>query len=416
MNNTMDSSFSRGPAGRAARRAAAKHFAAIALISSAAFAADPQVEVLTRSGAKFAGTLSRWSADGLVVNGGGVRTSDVWTLRFPDHIVRPVEGDWLVLANGDRIPVSVRRARDDTVEADWTNAPLRPAWNGPLESVSAFVYQLPAAPRLRRQWLAAIEKVPSGADHMQFVTGDRLSGEFTQLDGLALTVKAAFGPTQLDRQRVRWLRLDRELQSFPEVSDPWWCAWLTDGSRITATDCRPGDNLDVTIELPIGGAITVAQHEIVKLQRFDERIAPLSRRTPKSTTYTPYLSGERAVRVDRNVLGGPLVVRGEEFAVGLGMASRMSVTYPLEPGDREFRAFVGIDDAAEGRGSVRFRIHIDGRVVWESDEVTGAMPLVTCPPASLSSAKELTVEVDFGQFGDVGDIANWCDAVIVRRE
>jgi hypothetical protein len=233
------------------------------------------------------------------------------------------------------------------------------------------------------------------------------------LDGQQIAVTASFGATQLDRQRVRWVRLDRELQSFPDIKPPWWCAWLTDGSRITAANCRPGDNLDVQLTLPLGGSFAVPWHEIVRLQRFGREIVPLSGRAPQSVTYTPYLSGERTVRRDRNVLGSPLVVRGMEAAVGLGMVSAMTATYRIEPEDREFRAQVGIDDAAEGRGSARFRILLDGRTVWESEEITGQTPLATCPPVSLGGAKELTLQVDFGDSADVGDYADWCHAVII---
>jgi hypothetical protein len=391
----------------------------LALLTSAASAADPETEVVTTSGATVAGRLTEWTASQLVIRGDVAHTlpaADVWTITFPAHRLRPVEGDWLILANGDRVAASVRRVRDNRVDAEWTTAPLRPRWSGPLESVSALVFNLPAAPRLRRLWLAAIENAPAGADQIQFVTGERLVGEFTHLEGQQIAMTASFGATQLERQRVRWVRLDRELQSFPDVETPWWCVWLTDGSRITATDCRPGENLDVQLALPLGGSFAVPWHEVARLQRFGREIAPLSRRTPKSTSYTPYLSGERTLHRDRNVQGSPLVVRGTEAAVGLGMVSAMSATYRIEPQDREFRAQIGIDDAAEGKGSARFRILLDGRATWESDEITGQSPLATCPPVSLKGAKELTLQVDFGDAGDVGDYADWLDAVIVRGE
>lgn len=389
------------------------------LCTTTAVAADPDVEVVTMSGQTVSGRLTAWTPSRLTVHGESqtsVPTTDVWTVTFPDHLIRPVEGDWLVLANGDRLAASIHRVRDDRADANWTTAPLRNAWSGPLESVSALVFNLPAAPRLRRQWLAAIENAPAGSDQIQFVTGDRLQGEFTQLDGQQIAITASFGATQLDRQRVRWVRLDRDLQTFPDVKSPSWRIWLTDGSRITATDCKPGDNLNVRLTLPVGGAFALPWHEIARLQRFAENVVPLSSRAPRAMSYKPYLSGERTLRRDCNVLGSPLVVRGQEAAVGLGMASAMSATYRIEPEDQEFRAQVGLDDSAEGRGSARFRIVLDGRTVWESDEITGQMPLVRCPAVSLAGAKELTLLVDYGNSGDVGDHADWCDAVIVRAE
>jgi hypothetical protein len=405
---------------RASRSARLIACIGVFVVASAAplYAENLSVEILTRGHQTLTGRLTQWTADGIVVENEAVTklaTTDIASLRFPEHRLRPVEGDWLILANGDRLAASPQHVRDDEATAAWTSAPLRLAWTGPLESVAALVFHLPAAPRLRRQWLAAIENAPAGADRVQFVTGDPLSGQFEQLDGLQIAFKASFGPTPLDRQRVRWVRFDRDLQSFPKLKDAYWIVWLTDGSRITATDCRPSDNLDVQFALPLGGSLLCAQHEVVRLQRFDDRVVPLSRRQPTNVTYTPYLSGQRALRADRNVLGSPLIVRGVEAAVGLGMASAMTATYRVEPGDKEFRANVGLDDAAEGRGSARFRVEVDGRTVWTSDEVTGAMALIACPPVSLVGAKELALHVDFGQVGDVGDYADWCDAVIVRE-
>ena len=378
------------------------------------FAAEPLVELVTRADETVTGQLTAWTPQALTVDSRNVPSTDLFELRFPDHRVRTVEGDWLVLANGDRVAASVRQVQDDVAEAAWTAAPLRPNWSGPLETVSAFVFNFPAAPRIRRDWLAALEHTPAGHDHLQFITGERLQGEFARLEGQQITLSASFGDTQLDRRRVRWLRFDRDLVTTPGIKGVYWLVWLTDGSRLTATDVRPGENIDVELALAVGGTFHIAWHQLARLQRFDDRLVPLSRRTPTATTYTPYLSGQRTLRRNQNVLGSPIVVRGVESAVGLGMASGMTATYAIEPGDREFRAWVGIDDAAEGQGNARFQVLLDGRLHWESEELTGQSSRVPVPPVPLTGAKTLTLQVDYAQTGDVGDHADWGDAVIVR--
>jgi len=393
-------------------------FVLVVAIASPVFAADPAIELTTRGNDTVTGRLTEWTADRLQIIGDAaysIAPNEIFSLSFPEHSIRPIEGGWLILANGDRIAAAARRISDDKVEAQWTAAPLRPAWNGPLESVSAVVFNFPSAPRIRREWLSAFENTPGGSDQVQFITGDRVQGELSSLEGLQISVKTSFGATQLDRQRVRWLRLDRDLLTVPKLERTCWFVWLTDGSRLTANDVRPDRNLEVTLKLPIGGAFNVAWNQIARLQHFDEKLSSLSQRTPVKTNYKPYLSGERSLRRDRNVLGSPLVVRGTESAVGLGMMSAMSATYRIEPGDAEFRARVGIDDTADGRGSARFRVQLDGQTVWESDEITGRMPGVPVPAQTLTGHKELTLQVDFGNAGDVGDYADWCDAVIVVK-
>lgn len=390
-------------------------------------AASPavEVEVVSVSGEVVRGALEAWTAEQLKLaepSAGVWPVEQVARITFPEHTVRPVEGDWLILANGDRLALSVQQIRDDRVTAERValppavrlSQPLLTRWAGPLESVAAVVFQLPASSAVRRQWLTELNHAPPGHDLLQFLTGERLTGELTELEGLQIGWTAPFGATTLDRRRVRWIRLDPELASFPPRQAPFWWVWLTDGSRLTVTAVRPGSNQDVELRLPFGDAVHLPWNGIWRLQQITRRHEPLSSRQPLATTYTPYLAGQRTLQIDRNVLGGPLMVRGEEAAVGLGMCSAMTATYAVQPGDETFRAAVGIDDAAEGRGSARFRIWVDDRLVWESEEVTGRMPRLECPSVDLRGARALKLEVAFGAWGDVADYANWCDALVLR--
>jgi hypothetical protein len=90
------------------------------------------------------------------------------------------------------------------------------------------------------------------------------------------------------------------------------------------------------------------------------------------------------------------------------------VTYQVDPKDREFRAIVGIDDSAAGKGSVRFRVEVDGKRVWESPELTGKSPALPISPIALNGAKKLALVVEFGANADISDYANWCEAVVIR--
>src|SRR4029078_4051281 len=85
---------------------------------------------------------------------------------------------------------------------------------------------------------------------------------------------------------------------------------------------------------------------------------------PASVKFTPYVGGDWPWEKDRNIFQGPLQLRGREFATGLGVHSRTALSYAIEPKDREFRAVVGIDDAAEDAGHVIFTVAVDDRTVW----------------------------------------------------
>jgi hypothetical protein len=74
---------------------------------------------------------------------------------------------------------------------------------------------------------------------------------------------------------------------------------------------------------------------------------------------------------------------------------------------------LSIDDGTSGRGSVRFRVFVDGRPKYASPIVRGG----TAPlPVSvdLAGAKRLDLVVDFADRADELDHANWLDARLVR--
>jgi hypothetical protein len=69
-------------------------------------------------------------------------------------------------------------------------------------------------------------------------------------------------------------------------------------------------------------------------------------------------------------------------------------------------------DARE-RGSLRFRILLDGEQVFESSELTGRDSPETIR-IDLRQKQSLTLIVDFGRDGDVLDLAVWGNTMILK--
>lgn len=386
--------------------------------SSSVTAAEPDICVTQANGDEVCGKLESWTTEKLTITVHEKRSvplTDIADVRFPLAKRRHQTSDWVVLGTGDRFPVSVVKVADDTLTAAWSRSPRRPELAFPLENVAAIIRQLPPAPAIRREWLGALTRLPPGNDVVRLVVGDDLSGEFTAWDNGLVQWQGSLGAMQLDLQRLRWIRFDPELTAKNKLPATWWTVMLVDGTRFTATECRPRPDLTIEWTLPIGGSLVLPRHEIEKLTRWSPQRQVLSQREPIETKLTPYLAGTRAIVIDRSVAQSPLSLRGEEFAAGVSMPSRAEVTYRVESGDSVFRATVGIDDASEGTGSARFTVRVDDRVVWESEELTGRSPKVVLPSIKLDGAKTLTLFVDYGEFGDVGDLANWCDASIWQK-
>ena len=106
---------------------------------------------------------------------------------------------------------------------------------------------------------------------------------------------------------------------------------------------------------------------------------------------------------------------GEEtFDRGLGMHSKTKVSYDLGGKFRTFRATVGLDRISGSKGSVDARILLDGK----EQAIPGLKGLTADASVDVrhdvSGAKVLTLVVDYGAGGDIGDDVNWAGAKLVE--
>lgn len=382
-----------------------------------AVAAEYEVVVTQHDGTPRAGRLQNWSVESLELQQESTETlaiDDVALVEFPGHPVRWAAGSWVALTTGDRYAVTSPKIVQEQLTAAWTRAPLRPELTIPLEYVVGLLFDVPPDRRLAFQRFARLRAAASGQDAVGLLSGDDLHGQLVSIAGGLVEFEAAIGTTKLDQSRLRWVALDSELAAVPDRPERYAVVLLTDGSRCTARRVTPKPDESVLVSPVVGEPFSVALHELLSVSLFTPRRLPLSLRTPQAVTYTPYLSGRAEPQFDGNTRGLPLVLQGRESATGLGMTSRMRVEYKLEPGDVGFWSRVGIDDAAHPDGVVRFRVLVDGEPAWSSGDVDAQAGRVTVPTVDLTGHRTLTLEADFGPRGDIGALANWSDAVILR--
>jgi hypothetical protein len=80
---------------------------------------------------------------------------------------------------------------------------------------------------------------------------------------------------------------------------------------------------------------------------------------------------------------------------------------------RRFQSLIGIDDSTAGRGSVIFRVLVDGQERFASPILRGGdAPLPVS--VDLRGAKKLELLVDYADRADVLDHADWLDARLTR--
>ena len=111
------------------------------------------------------------------------------------------------------------------------------------------------------------------------------------------------------------------------------------------------------------------------------------------------------------VTEAPMTIAGQRFAQGVGTHAPSRLWIDLGGRCERFRAKVGVDDAAGGKASVRFRVIGDGKKLFDS----GTMKHRNQPQevdVDLRGINHLLLEVTDAGDGRDSDHANWADATI----
>lgn len=112
-----------------------------------------------------------------------------------------------------------------------------------------------------------------------------------------------------------------------------------------------------------------------------------------------------------SVDGNPIKIGGEPFEHGFGTHATSAFVIPLDGKAQRFDAAVGVDDETKGRGSVVFRVLVDGKAAAKSAVLHGGdrAQRLSVP---LKGARTLTLLVDLGEH--VLDFAHgdWANASI----
>jgi hypothetical protein len=123
-----------------------------------------------------------------------------------------------------------------------------------------------------------------------------------------------------------------------------------------------------------------------------------------------------AVQSFRNAWGGPLKLGKQTYASGIGCMGITALEYPLNKQYTRFEVTVGIDAITEGKGSVSFRILVDGKEKAKSGLMSGMTLPKTLRVDDLDGAERLVLMVDDGGDGSDNDLADWVNPVLVVKE
>jgi hypothetical protein len=345
------------------------------------------------------------------------KRADVLRLDWPNQPSGLLEeSPQLLLANGDRLGISPTEMDEEFLRGKWKEFAAWPKVKVPLETLRGVVL-LPQRGLLERsRILSQLRDQKETNDIFYLANGDRLLGEMEGLENKTLRLKTAAGQTTLAVESVQAFGMNPELTSFPATKEPVALLFLEDGSQLTVGALR----LDNAAELlnchaTFGSDLQIPLEKILSLQFLSERVIFLSDLEPAEYLSTPYFTRVWPLQRNRNAIGGPLRLENREFARGLGVHGQALVTYDLKAEYSNFQATIGIDAAADGRGSVIFRVLADGKPVFTSEVVRGKTNPISIGPLSMEGVNRLILSTDFADEGDMLDHADWCDALLIKK-
>jgi len=175
------------------------------------------------------------------------------------------------------------------------------------------------------------------------------------------------------------------------------------------------DSAALTVDAGPLGRITLPWSIVRSLDLESGRITKMSDIEPAAMTCVTVLGGDWPARRNRNVAGGPIRIGSKDYGDGWGVHARSRLEFDLGGEYERFVADVGVDASVAPRGSVVFRVIVDGNVMFESKTVHGGEAAARVG-VDVAGAQRLVLECDRADGLDLSDHGNWAHAYLVRRK
>ena len=319
------------------------------------------------------------------------------------------EGSIVLFPDGDRLRSTTGTSGDEAVELQsYALGDLKVSLDRPL----GLVLTMPTDPEALDALLARVREEPRKSEVLWLANGDRMAGGFLGLGTQKLTFQTETGKVELDRAGVVALGFDPALVNYPKPKGPYLELTLADGSRLGVSGARVERGHIVALAR-LGPTIRVPIAELAQVHVLGGPVEYLSDRADAVAFYESYVGPTRPYRRDATVDGHPLRLAGQVYDRGLGTQSRTLLAYKLRPSDHRVQAIVGLDDRAGPLGNAVFRVLVDKRVAFVSPPMS-ARDTPRSIDIDVSGARSLILVTEFGERGEVRDLADWIEARLIR--
>lgn len=331
---------------------------------------------------------------------------------------------WLALHAGDRVRARVRGGAGDLLRVELADGA---EWVVSVDRLASLEFEGRVRPEV------AVGLVPADAgDVLWWIREggaiDRVPGTLVEFGAEGPTLESSFGERTYPWAEVAALfveALDDEAARRPS-SDVRGLAVgaavaldLVGGGRMNGL-LRGLDANTCTLETSPGRTVALPLWCLAELAVDDGRARYLSdlptARAEEGSAFGDDLGLAWPHRRDLAVTGTPLRAGGRTWRRGFGVHAPSRLAFALDGEWSRLRGSVAVDDSVlrlAARGSVVFRVLVDGEVRFESGVVRGG----DAPKAlevEVQGARELVLEVDMDGDHFVADRADWLGLVLSR--
>jgi hypothetical protein len=320
---------------------------------------------------------------------------------------------------GDRLRGQIARLDGDTL---LTEAPAVGTQALPLAALRGFL-TMPVEGKAGRR---AVELVTGDDDEPTGKMDQVLDRRAAGYEGILEAIDAK--ELHLDHERLRKIvslnilhlagvRLARDTQDPrpPLPSQPFVKIHTRDTSVLDGTldAVRHGKWHIRPLWMP-SKVLAIAVEEVTAVEVLNGQAIYLSQLQPSQVKEETILAPQQRYRMNLNCQGNRIAVAGNLYAWGIGVHANSSLTFDVGGNWSVFESVIGIDDQVGAGGSVVFRVSGDGKQLYKSPVLRGAAPAPTVINVPIKGVKKLILTVEATEDLDLGDVANWAGARLVR--
>jgi len=315
------------------------------------------------------------------------------------------------LEGGDLLKGRVLRGNDEqlSIETTW-----QPVLEVPIVEVRGIFFD-DVKPEVKTKYEEQLAK-PGPDDFALVLSRD---GGLTEISG-RLQGFGESGLKILYEGQARSIKLER-VQAVVLAAHPATRAWkgpfqifrLASGDAFSGAWLSQGEKT-YRFKSAWGSEVEVPLEAVVEIIGRNTKMVNVSELTPVAVEQVPYF--DRLIPFVRDMAWNnrPLKLDGKTYTRGLAVHSRCVLTYDLGGEFASFRAILGFDEEAGDRGRVVCRVIVDDKELFAKPDFRASEKPVPVE-VPVKGAKQLRLEVDFGEEEDVGDRVIWANARLYRE-